>query len=413
MRDKNVILTTSIIYLYCSCLFAQIEIASIGAVSLSEKGFINNTVWSIDNKKIAFQFNGQKQHTNVMIYKIGEKDGAKPIFEMKNDDLFNPVVNEISTWLPSWSSLDNNTLYFLYRSEAVDPTMNLRKYTIKDYTKLPLSVIGKIGKKHFDNITNISSIIPESGIAEYHTVSIENEVEYLFVRQDGSPDVIQYTDQFAPLERKGELNKMIESDESIDSFVLYKDASNIIICKGNDKEKIFILGVIDINTEKLQAIDYNEVIIRKSNKGAVLQEPSFNPVNSNMIAYLEMNDSGYKEYAYFLYIKEIGSKQNKCLAKNLYRNENNKYTRPNSTSYVWHPSGDYIFYITTDEKRNVAFIDLRNLSKPIIKILKTDIEFAERLTISPDGKYLTIMTQITDEKNSNAWGGLFLVELQY
>jgi Tol biopolymer transport system component len=116
---------------------------------------------------------------------------------------------------------------------------------------------------------------------------------------------------------------------------------------------------------------------------------------------------------YHLYIYTLGTNNNNFLIDNLYLNEDNKGTRPNSTSYVWHPGGDYIFYITTDAKRNVAYIDLKNLKHPKVKILETGIEFAEQISISPNGKYLAVMTQIASEEDKGALGQLYLVELSY
>jgi Tol biopolymer transport system component len=114
-----------------------------------------------------------------------------------------------------------------------------------------------------------------------------------------------------------------------------------------------------------------------------------------------------------LHFQSLSSENNRLLTKNLYRNVQNQISRPNSANYVWHPNGNYIFYITTEAKRNVAYIDLKNLNQPKVNILNTGIEFAEQISISPDGKYLAVMTQIAVGEDADALGQLFIVELTY
>jgi WD40 repeat protein len=167
-----------------------------------------------------------------------------------------------------------------------------------------------------------------------------------------------------------------------------------------------------MNDYDLNIINIKTISISKTQNG-VLQEPLFNPADINLIAYLEIVDNLQREFEYHLHIHKLDSKKDFLLTKGLYRNENNKITRPNSTSYVWHPNGDYIFYITTDAKRNVAYIDLKNLNQTKVNTLNTGIEFAEQISISPDGKYLAVMTQIAVGEDADALGQLFIVELTY
>jgi Tol biopolymer transport system component len=135
-----------------------------------------------------------------------------------------------------------------------------------------------------------------------------------------------------------------------------------------------------------------------------------------MIAYLEMVRNSERENSYQLFLQTLNTNHNLFLTDSLYRNEQNKISKANSTSYVWHPNGNYIFFITTNAKRNVAYVDLNNINNPKIRIMKTGVEFAEQLAISPNGKYLAVMTMIASETDdtddTDALGQLLILELQ-
>lgn len=174
---------------------------------------------------------------------------------------------------------------------------------------------------------------------------------------------------------------------------------------------MFVLGDVSIDADELYSIAFNIFSVPKSEDG-VLQEPTFNPANDYIIAYLEMVLNSERENVYQLFLQTLNSNHNMFLSDKLYRNENNKTSRPNSTSYVWHPNGKYIFFVSTDEKRKIAYVDINNLSNPKIGIFKKNIEFAEQLAISPNGKYLAVVTQIaSEEDDTDALGQLFIVEI--
>ena len=395
---------------------AQIAVKSINSVPLAERGEINNPVWSRDSRTVAFEFLGignkkkSQKKPKVMIYRLGSYQSAKPLLKVKQSTrTLIQTTDEISSRLPSWSSKNNNTLYFLY--EKYKPRF-IGKYNL-DYSDLPVN---------YDEVIPLyKSITQPSEISEYYPISVDGR-EYLFIRLKDFSRFIFYTNQnakigykkhskkFIPNENQviPDFKKWIKPNELIESFSLSKNASKIIICKGDDKDKIFLLGELDI--EEIEA-DYHKVPVQKSKDG-VLQEPSFNPINSDVIAYLEMKGNKESEIFYHLLLQRLDTPRNYLLTTELYRNEDNKTTRPNSTSYVWHPNGNYIFFISTDEKRKVAYVDLSNLQKPRIRKLITDIEFAEQLAISPNGKYLAVMTKIASETdNTDALGQLFIVEL--
>ena len=401
MSNKTTMLNyVCIMHILCGSLTAQLDIKSVTTVPLPDKGSINNPVWSIDSKQIAFEFLRKKDKSNVLLYRVNTNQQAKPILEKTESD--SPLiltVNKTSSRLPYWSIVNDNTLYFLYENKS---KLHIKKLEDLRYEKTPRSV------------TNIEPVIEnekESGISEYHTANVEN-VEYIFIRQQDSPGSIHYTEQYERLFPIPELNRWIKTDETIDSFFLSNNAGKIIICKGKDKLKTLILGHIHIDEDDLNSIEFANVSIPKTEDG-VLQEPSFNPTSTDMIAYLEMVRKHDRVDEYHLFIQTLDSNTNHFLTDNLYRNENNKTSRPNSNSYVWHPNGDYIFYITTDAKRNVAYIDLKNLNQPKINMLNTGIEFAEQISISPNGKHLALMTQIAREEDKGALGQLYRVELSY
>lgn len=255
-----------------------------------------------------------------------------------------------------------------------------------------------------------SSIDQHSGVSEYHSISVE-DVDYLFIKQKDSPGTIHYTDQYSDFYLLPGLDKWINTYEDISSFSLTRDASRMIICKGLDKDKMFVLGDVSIDADELYSIAFNIFSVPKSEDG-VLQEPTFNPANDYIIAYLEMVLNSERENVYQLFLQTLNSNHNMFLSDKLYRNENNKTSRPNSTSYVWHPNGKYIFFVSTDEKRKIAYVDINNLSNPKIGIFKKNIEFAEQLAISPNGKYLAVVTQIaSEEDDTDALGQLFIVEI--
>ena len=60
-NTKNIIVLGCVIQILCSYLSAQIKIKSINPLPMSERGFINNPVWSIDSKQIAFEFMGKNE----------------------------------------------------------------------------------------------------------------------------------------------------------------------------------------------------------------------------------------------------------------------------------------------------------------------------------------------------------------
>jgi len=397
-------------------LNAQIEVGSTASVPLEERGLINNPVWSLDSRTIAFEFirigNKKKSEkkSKILIYRLGSNQFAKPLLKEKESTstLFQST-DEISSRLPSWSSRKNNTLYFLY--DQYQPRY-IGKLDNLDYSDLPVN--NDAVEPLYDFITQ------PSGISEYYPIPID-EGEYLFIRLKDSRGLVFYTNQsgdkigkktqgrFKPNKNLviPDLKKWIRN-ETIDSFSLSKNAAKIIICKGDDKDKIFLLGELDL--EEIEA-DYYIVPAPKSEDG-VLQEPAFNPVNPDVIAYLEMVGNKESEIFYHLLLQRLDTTENYLLSNELYRNEDGKSSKPNSTSYVWHPNGNYIFFISTDEKRKVAYVDLSNLQKPKIRKLETNIEFAEQLAISPNGKYLAVMTKIASETdNTDALGQLFIVEL--
>ena len=398
-------------------LNAQIEVKSINSVPLAERGVINNPVWSRDSRTVAFEFLGignkkkSEKKSKVMIYRLGSDQSAKPLLKGKESiSTFDQTTDEISSRLPFWSSTTNNTLYFLYEKHQHE-TRYIGKYDL-EYIDLPVNT---------DEVTRLwEYIMQPSGISEYYPISVDGR-EYLFIRLKDSPGLVFYTNQsdkigyetqgrLKPDENKViiDLKKWIKSNEPIDSFSLFKNAFKIIICKGDDKDKTFLLGELDI--EETEA-DYHIVPVPKSEDG-VLQEPSFNPTNSDVIAYLEVIGNKESGMFYHLLLQRLDTPENYLLSNDLYRNEDGKSSKPNSTSYVWHPNGNYIFFISTDEKRKVAYVDLSNLQKPKIRKLETDIEFAEQLAISPDGKYLAVMTKIASETDdTDALGQLFIVEL--
>jgi len=396
-NTKNIIVLGCVIQILCSYLSAQIKIKSINPLPMSERGFINNPVWSMDSKQIAFEFMGKNEKSKVLLYKIGGNLRAKALIQTnEGGSPFFPTSDEISSLLPNWSIKENSTLYFLYDSRRIGKLREI------NYDQIPILV---------SNIEPLSiSIGQKYKTSEYHVTSIDNE-EYIFIIQQDSPGRIDYTDQYDLIDLP-KINNWIKKDEVIDSFTLSEGATNIIVCKGSDKNKIFIYGEIVINNYDLNIINLKTISISKTQNG-VLQEPLVNPADINLIAYLEIVDNLQREFEYHLHIHKLDSKKDFLLTKGLYRNENNKITRPNSTSYVWHPNGDYIFYITTDAKRNVAYIDLKNLNQPKVNILNTGIEFAEQISISPDGKYLAVMTQIAVGEDADALGQLFIVELTY
>ena len=398
-NTKNIIVLGCVIQILCSYLSAQIKIKSINPLPMSERGFINNPVWSIDSKQIAFEFMGKNEKSKVLLYKIGRNLGAKALIQTnEGGSSFFQTSDEISLLLPNWSIKENSTLYFLYNSRSIGKLrdINYDQIPILDSDIEPLS--RSIGQK--------------SKTSEYHVTSIDNQdQDYIFIIKQDSPGRIDYTDQYGIIDLP-KINNWIKKDEVIDSFTLSDRATKIIVCKGSDKNKIFIYGEIVMNDYDLNIINLKTISISKTQNG-VLQEPLFNPADINLIAYLEIVDNLQREFEYHLHIHKLDSKKDFLLTKGLYRNENNKITRPNSTSYVWHPNGDYIFYITTDAKRNVAYIDLKNLNQTKVNTLNTGIEFAEQISISPDGKYLAVMTQIAVGEDADALGQLFIVELTY
>ena len=64
-NTKNIIVLGCVIQILCSYLSAQIKIKSINPLPMSERGFINNPVWSMDSKQIAFEFMGKNEKSKV------------------------------------------------------------------------------------------------------------------------------------------------------------------------------------------------------------------------------------------------------------------------------------------------------------------------------------------------------------
>ncbi|MBC8214330.1 MAG: hypothetical protein H8E71_06810 [Candidatus Marinimicrobia bacterium] len=402
MKKINITRQLSIIAMFCNSLFAQINVSAVNVIPIAKNVSINNPVWSIDSKHIAFETLSENQQEKLIyLYQIGSKEIAKPI--MKNIGSGNsliPATIETSSRLPSWSTTDQSTIYFLY-NEYKDRFMG--KLNKIKYSQLPLEF--KYSEKIFDDIKQ------ESGISEYHIISYK-ETDVIFLRQQNSPEKIEYTYKNKRLKIFPNLDKELEKTEDINSFSLSEDGTRIIICKGQSKHEMFLWGEFEINNSGRisETINFFKIPIKRLKNGVII-EPSFNPVNHDMIAYLEMVEA----HIYYLHFQSLSSDSNQAtlLTENLYRNVQNQISRPNSTNYVWHPNGDYIFYITTDAKRNVAYIDLKNLKHPKVKNLETGIEFAEQISISPNGKYLAVMTQIADGDNTDALGQLFIIELTY
>ena len=383
-------------------LYAQVEVKSVSSVLLEERGLINNPVWSRNSKALAFEFNVQTEKIKVMIYKLGSNNKAKLLYNEENSgSTLLQTKDEVGSVMPTWSSSENNTLYFLY--DTYQPYF-MGKLEGLSFNSIPVPLY-QVEELYI-------SLKQNSGVSEYHSGSVEG-VEYIFIRQQNSPRTIYYTDQSVPLHPLPGLDNWLDDYEGINSFSLSKEISKIIICKGVDKNKKFILGDVDITGDDLESIDFTIASIPTKSEDGVLQEPSFNPANNNMIAYLEMVRNSVRENSYQLFLQTLNTNHNLFLTDSLYRNEQNKISKANSTSYVWHPNGNYIFFITTNAKRNVAYVDLNNISNPKIRIMKTGVEFAEQLAISPNGKYLAVMTMIASETDdTDALGQLLILELQ-
>ena len=157
--------------------------------------------------------------------------------------------------------------------------------------------------------------------------------------------------------------------------------------------------------------NYRELAIRKLSD-SVLLEPSFCPNDTNIIAYVERARNENKEDYHRLRLHHLDTQIDYLITDSLYKNVSNKISRPNSNSYVWHPSGSYIFYINTNLKRMVVAINLGSLPDTTPRVITTGIEYADQLAISPNGRYLAVMTQIADD-DSGALGQLYILELEY
>ena len=242
MKIKSIVHCIFITLILFQSLNAQVKVRSINSVPLEKRGLINNPVWSLDNKTVAFEFIENREKSMVMIYQVGSHERAKPLLKRKESSstLFQ-TTGEISSRLPSWSTTDNNTLYFLYDQYRPRYIGKLDKMSFND-----LPVNNDIVNKKYKNI------IQPSGISEYYPISVDG-MEYLFIKLKDSPRLILYTysdedigyddgKEISPIQSMVIPNLKIDSTEIIDSFCLFKNATKIIICKGVDKDKIFLLG---------------------------------------------------------------------------------------------------------------------------------------------------------------------------
>jgi len=351
---------------------------------------------------VAFDFLPAKGESNIYLYQLGSNEFAKKIIQGKDSGTsFMPEHQKISSRLAHWSFEDNNSLYLLYSLKKEQRLVG--KIENLNYNALPLDI--SLVQKLYNTIKQ------QSGVSEYYPVTYLG-TEYLFIKEKDLPGVIQYTDQYSRLEELPGLAKQLQTNETISSFSISNDVSRIIICKGEDKDKQLVLGDFDMDRNGINSINYDIVLVPKSADG-VLQEPSFNPVNPDVIVYLEMVRNSRKENIYKLVLHRLDTSENYLLTDKLYRNENNKTARPNSTSYMWHPSGEYIFFINTDAERKIIIINLGQLSSAFVQVLPTEIEYAEQISLSPNGQYLAVMMKITEDiNNSDDLGQLYIVELE-
>ena len=392
-------------------LIAQVKVGSISVVPLNKRGHILNPTWSANNT-LAFEL--IVDDAAIHLFPVGATVPARKLIgvEKSNSSVFG-FSKTISSRLPLWSKKNRNSIFFLYDQDNMP--FSLGKMHAVEFDKTPYNLSDP-------NMIKLDRVIYQtSNIREYHTV-IMGEIEYIFLRTQDLPELIFYTDQgekIGKLSADGTLrqnkNQIIPGwpgnwlaiDEIISSFSV-TTYGNIIICKGNDSNKKFILGQLNIMDYEA---NYRELAIRKLSD-SVLLEPSFCPNDTNIIAYVERARNENKEDYHRLRLHHLDTQIDYLITDSLYKNVSNKISRPNSNSYVWHPSGSYIFYINTNLKRMVVAINLGSLPDTTPRVITTGIEYADQLAISPNGRYLAVMTQIADD-DSGALGQLYILELEY
>ncbi len=301
--------------------------------------------------------------------------------------------------LPQWSQLSANSLYLLRSDNRSRLLSKINQVIIKD---LPLnkSLLEPLDK----------TMKQESQIVEYYPQRID-QIEYLFIKQQNTPGMIDYTDQFSDIAKIFGLEKFVDGSELIDSFSFSKLSPKLLLCKGQDNQKQIIIGMLKILKGGIESVDYEIVNVGKSPSSA-LQEPSFSPLSDDLFAYLEVKKNSHDMTSYELRIHSLEKQESYQITNNIYRNEENKTSQPLSTSYAWHPTQKIIYFIDKFSNRSIQYADYSDLSNPIIQDLSLKLEYVENLCGSPDGKYLAAITSSSSFSDSeNALNQMHLITL--
>jgi len=363
-----------------SILSAQVLVPQVKIIDTGSRGYINNPAWSLDSKLLAFEFKPQNASTLIMILDVNQGISAVNLFAKPTSTSSLLVsIDKESMRLPQWSHLRANTLYILHSGNRPRLLSKIEQISTK---KIPLNTSSI---KHLDK-----TIKQESQIVEYYPVKI-NAAEYIFAKQQNTPDMIEFTDLFGILAKLSGLKMYVDGSELIDSFSFSKLSPKFLLCKGQDNQKQIIMGKMKIHKGQLESVDYEIIKVDKSSSSA-LQEPSFSPFSDHLLAYLEVSKNLQGMASYDLKIYSRNNHESYQITNSIYRNEENKTSQPLSTSYAWHTIENYIFFIDKLSNRSIHYADYTDLENIIVKELPIELEFVENLCVSPDGKYLTAIT---------------------
>ncbi|MBT5212646.1 MAG: hypothetical protein HOM08_12475 [Candidatus Marinimicrobia bacterium] len=388
------------IILIANSLFAQSKHPEVNIIETGSRGYINNPDWSNDSNLLAFEFKPANAPTKIMVVDVSQGISAIDLFSnTPSTSSLLITIDQGTMRLPQWSQLINNSLYLLRSDNRSRLLSKIDRVTIKD---LPMK---KSLLKPLDK-----TMKQESQIVEYYPQRIEL-IEYLFIRQQNTPGMIDYTDQFGDISKISGLEKFVGGSELIDSFNFSKLSPKLLLCKGQDNQKQIIIGILNIQMGGIESVDYEIVNVEKSPSSA-LQEPSFSPGSDDLFAYLEVKKNSHDMTSYELLIHSLERQESYHLTDNIYRNEENKTSQPLSTSYAWHPTQNIIYFIDKFSNRSILLADYSDLSNPTIQELSLELEYVENLSVSPDGKYLAAITSSSSfSESEDALNQLHLITL--
>ncbi len=409
--------------LFClACIIGPMLHGQAILVNHPIRAHINNVVWSADSKMIAYEsfpVDVDAGEISIYVFSVAENMVRRLVAD-GSGDAFGDFSEAIKLRLPTWGKADNS-LYLLYNdADNEENTFTSERLMGKmrniEFANLPYDVADI--QRIYRNIGQVDDNGNVDEISEYHIwMAANSSEEYYFIKYTQNPHLIQIPWPRHSIFALKKLQRIAGVSKTIDSFTISTDGRVLAYVVGIDNDKEIMIGAVSWNAQiddvikkfdpvkNIGRVTFLRLSVQKNEIG-ILQEPLVNPTNHTQIAYLEIIPKDESVLNNELHVidgwtvepattenglQSLIPQKNILIKSNIYRNEKNRISRPNSTSFIWHSDGSRIIYINSE--RHVEILSV-NTQTPEPKVLFMErVSNAEQIAISPDGKQLAVLTQ--------------------